>query len=174
MESTINSPSMISMNGKKAPINNGSINYKAGKQDIERLRYKKLGLWDKTRTVRFFVPKVESHVSHSIGNLHDTEEYFEAKCVPLNYFAESEKNKSFSIIKLDIEGAEFAVIRDLVRSRKIRPKQLLVEFHPGRSEIEKKYRIKTLFHSFMLWLIGYRIMSLDGWEFHFVYAPALK
>lgn len=160
--------------GKNAPINNSDVNYKYNKDTLDHLSYMEYGLWKEDTKLKFYVPKQETHVSHSIGNLHNTDTYFEADCKTLKSLYDEGQLNVCSILKLDIEGAEFAVVRDLVFLKKFRPKQLLIEFHPGNSNFEKKYRLKTLLHSFMLWMIGYRIVSIHGWDYQFVYSKALR
>ena len=160
--------------GVRAPINNGDQYYDLLPEDLNRTTYYKYGLWGKDKNLRFYTPKVKTHVSHSIGNLHNTEDYFEADCLTLKTFLRKVKKDKISILKLDIEGAEFVVLRNLFFSFKIRPKQVLVEFHPGKSEFEKRFKLKTLAHSIMLWFLGYRIASIKGWEYQFVSKLALR
>lgn len=73
---------------------------------------------------------------------------------------------SVDIIKLDIEGAEYEVLEDLL-SEKIRPRHLLVEFHHRFPGIGKS---KTTAIVRQLQLNGYRILfvSATGREVSFI------
>lgn len=159
---------------KVAPINNSDIFYNSDKGTLDHLSYLEYGLWNKDCSLKFYTPKQKEHVSHSVGNLQNTQEYFEAECKTLNSLDKSGFLEQCNVLKLDIEGAEFPVIRDLVRLRGFRPNQLLIEFHPGESDLEKKYRLKTLLHSLLLRMIGYRIVSCHGWDYQFVHSSCLK
>lgn len=71
------------------------------------------------------------------------------------------------ILKMDIEGAEYAVLRDLIASD-IRPKQLLVEFHHVQHDIpasETKQVVKQLREC------GYKIFYIapTGGEYSFLH-----
>ena len=78
-------------------------------------------------------------------------------------------HKDIALLKMDIEGSEYEVIRSLVSSP-IRPKQLLVEFHHRFPEIGTR---KTLLAIQQLRQIGYRLFSVSdsGEEFGFEYHP---
>ena len=74
-----------------------------------------------------------------------------------------------NLLKMDIEGSEYEVIRSL-ESSSIRPKQLLVEFHHRFPEIGPS---KTLSAIQELREIGYQLFSVSdsGEEFGFEYDP---
>src|SRR5438309_12554 len=74
-------------------------------------------------------PENPEHISHTILNRPSTEEF--AITVPvrkLSTIMGELGHNSIDILKMDIEGAEYAVI-DNIKQSGIRPKQLLVEFH---------------------------------------------
>jgi hypothetical protein len=55
-------------------------------------------------------------------------------------------HKKIDILKLDIEGAEYDVMKDIYSSS-IRPKQILIEFHHGFPNVgiqETKNAIETI------------------------------
>ena len=113
-------------------------------------------------------------MSHSIHNLQSTSAYFEADCVTLESFRRRKNLSSIDVLKMDIEGAEFPVIRGMFRLPDLRPTQLLVEFHPGHSRVEQTVKLKTLFHSFLLWLMDYRLLKQVEWDFVFVHSRGLR
>jgi FkbM family methyltransferase len=79
--------------------------------------------------VSFYPPENPDHVSHTIFERHSTK--LRAITVPVKQITtivEELGHDRIDILKMDIEGAEYQVIHDLSRS-KIRPEQILVEFH---------------------------------------------
>ncbi|MEQ8662730.1 MAG: FkbM family methyltransferase [Gammaproteobacteria bacterium] len=153
--------------GLAAPVNNSTeVFYAIEPETLEGLHFHPLGLWNKDEMQRFYMPANAAHVSHSIGNLHGTRDYFEADCRRLGSIMKTVGARQLAALKMDIEGAEYAVIRDLVKSR-LRPRMLMIEFHAGTSEIEKKFKPKTMLHAALLRLVGYRLVARDGWDFVF-------
>ena len=75
------------------------------------------------------------------------------------------------VMKMDIEGSEYAVIEDLCRSD-IRPKQFLVEFHHGTHGIAIEETRKAVAS---LRAAGYLIFDISPWgrEFSFVHDSAM-
>ena len=69
---------------------------------------------------------------------------------------------------MDIEGAEFAVIDRLVNSA-LRPRILLVEFHPGDSNTERLGKVRTLATLRKLHDEGYRLVRYRGWDYALEY-----
>jgi FkbM family methyltransferase len=105
-----------------------------GKAEGERLaalepryHFHPVGLWDADGEMDFFVPAVENHDSYSIANLSGTDQSIscEVRRVP-SLMAELD-HSYIDLLKMDIEGAEHAVIADLLKSR-IPVRQLCVEF----------------------------------------------
>ena len=87
------------------------------------------GIADYDGEASFIPPENPEHVSHTL--LERTETKNQAITVPVRKLSTIMKNlghKSVDILKMDIEGAEYAVIDDL-RDSSIKPKQLLIEFH---------------------------------------------
>ena len=72
-------------------------------------------------------------------------------------------------MKMDIEGAEYNVINNLIETS-VRPKQILVEFH-HRFEGVELYKTKNAVQK--LRSIGYRLffVSPTGQEYSFIYDP---
>ena len=111
------------------PINNNSKEfYDLDKELFNNIRFCETGLWKKTDHIKFFSPKDTSHVSHSIANLQQTEEYFMAPVKRLSEIMYGNNHRKLDILKLDIEGAEFEVI-DSIAEDNVDIKILCVEFH---------------------------------------------
>ena len=104
----------------------------------ERFRFLDLGLWSEEKTMRFFSPKDKNHVSHSIVNLQKTDDYFEARCLPLRKMCEQLKLREIRLLKMDIEGAEYEVLKNLVEEGP-HPEVLCVEFDEIRNPLDGKH-----------------------------------
>ena len=78
------------------------------------------------------------------------------------------RHSRVDVMKMDVEGAEYEVIEDLARS-KVRPGQLLVEFH-GRFKHVGQAKTRRALR--LLRRMGYRIVHISklGWEFSFIAA----
>ena len=97
-----------------------------------RFRFLPVGLWSEDTTLRFYRPADPSHVSHSAVNLQRTNEWFEAPVQRLDSLMAELGDSSIDLLKLDIEGAEFGVVREIVESGAIRyVDQMVVELHDG-------------------------------------------
>lgn len=153
--------------GEPAPINHdSSMLYDATAKTFASMRYLKLGLWDKNTTIRFFSPANEKHVSHSIDNLHNTEGGFDAEVVQLEELMRRANVDKVTVLKMDVEGAEFAVIDDMLKGA-IRPWFLLIEFHAGQSKLEKVTKFRTARYLKKLAKCGYRLVANRGWDYVF-------
>jgi FkbM family methyltransferase len=87
------------------------------------------GIGERDGLVSFFPPHKPEHVSHSVLPPGSTRA--RPITVPLRRLASIMQelgHDHLDLLKLDIEGAEYAVIEDLERSD-VRPAQILVEFH---------------------------------------------
>ncbi|MEM9654236.1 MAG: FkbM family methyltransferase [Actinomycetota bacterium] len=125
-----------------------------------RWEFEPVGLWSDRGKLRLYAPKNEAHVSHSIVNLQQTDRYFEAECVTPADLAEIHGGEQLRLVKLDIEGAEFAVLASLTSSD-LHPEVLCVEFDQPCS-IRRIHRERR-----RLLELGYRCVAVDGWNLTF-------
>lgn len=86
-----------------------------------------VGLAGVSGTRRFYAPRDDRHVSHSMSNLQRTSSFFEAECRTLRSIACERGHHRIDLVKLDIEGAEYEVIESMLRDR-VLPRVLCVEF----------------------------------------------
>jgi FkbM family methyltransferase len=130
-----------------------------------------LGLADRDGTVTFNPPATPGHVSHTMLDrpLNGTG----AITVPVKRLGTIMRefgHGSLDLLKMDIEGAEYAVIEDLATTG-IRPRQLLVEFHHRFAQIGPA---KTIAAIDRIKSLGYRLfaVSATGEEFSFLHAAS--
>ena len=100
-----------------------------------RFTFAEVGLWNENTTMRFYAPKNPAHVSHSIVNLQRTDEFFEAKCQTLAAFCVSHQIEKIDILKLDVEGSEYAVLGNILKNESL-PGVLCVEFDELRNPLD--------------------------------------
>jgi FkbM family methyltransferase len=129
----------------------------------QELRYRFLpyGLWSEDSVQRFYAPRNPAHVSHSIANLQGTTSFFEASCKRPSTLLGELGQTHIDLLKLDVEGAEYAVLRAL-REDRIRPRILCVEFDQPAS------LRKIVEESRQLQRSGYVLVAVDRWNFTFV------
>lgn len=88
-------------------------------------------LWTKATTLKFYSPPDPQHVSHSLVDFQNCYSQkggsIEVESTTLQGLMEKYKVSELELLKLDIEGAEIAVLEDMLE-RGIRPRQILVEF----------------------------------------------
>ena len=119
-------------------------------------------------TISFNPPENPDHVSHTLLDRPSTKEW--AISVPVKKLSTIMKelgHKQIDILKMDIEGAEYDVIKD-IHDSDIRPRQILIEFHhrfPGVGIEKTKGAIETIK------AMGYSLFSVSATneEFGFIW-----
>lgn len=122
-------------------------------------------------TASFAPPKNPAHVSHSALSGHEGARV-EFPVKRLKSVLAELGHERFDVLKLDIEGAEYEVLEDLVRSVPL-PRQLMVEFHHGTGGVKLERTEAALDQ---LAAAGYRVFEAraTGREFSLVRDPALR
>jgi FkbM family methyltransferase len=114
----------------------------------------------------FFPPPQEGHVSYSF--LQRETEQEKAITVParrISTLMQELGHDHLDILKMDVEGAEYEILEDILSS-KLRPKQLMVEFHhrfPSVGFAKTQHAVESLQG------VGYRIFNVGqaGLDFSF-------
>ena len=79
--------------------------------------FKPVGLWRENTTLKFFAPRTNGWVgSFSVRNLQGMEDYFDAPCRSIPSLMQELGHDRIDFLKLDIEGAEYDVIRSCLRA----------------------------------------------------------
>lgn len=119
------------------------------------IKFFPIGIYNKNANIRFYEPKDPKHVSHSIDNIQNTKTFFIAPVKRLKTILG--KNK-IDLLKMDIEGAEYAVLYDMIET-KIKPKVICVEFHNPEKNNAIIYELIEF---------GYKVAFENGSQFTFV------
>lgn len=131
------------------------------------LHFMDCGIADFNGTASFFPPAVKEHVSHSIlRRPHNTGDAVEVPVKRLSTIMDELGHTRLDILKMDIEGAEYGVIDDMLKTS-VRPPQILVEFHHRFESVGIRKTITTIRR---LNREGYRIFSIspNHEEFSFI------
>ena len=133
----------------------------------EQFNFHPYGLADYDGNCTFHPPANPSYVSHTMLHRRGVETAaIELPVYRLSTIMRSLTHDRVDILKMDIDGAEYGVLKDILDSG-IRPGQLLVEFHHRWPEIgiEKTRRAISELNSF-----GYKIFSISpsGEEYGFL------
>ena len=87
---------------------------KRAKYDHNRLRFLPIGVWDEDTELRFYAPANQEQTSHSVYDLHGTDNYFVAECRKLSMIMNDLGHEHIDLLKLDIEGAWRRVVRNII------------------------------------------------------------
>ena len=112
--------------------------------DDEHFRFVPVGWWSEDTQLAVFAPRDPAHVSYSALDLQATGESITVPVRRVATVAHELGDSALDLIKMDIEGAEMAVIPDILSSGPV-PRVLCVEFdkvRPLRDVISLIRRIK--------------------------------
>lgn len=157
---------------RRKRINNFDEYYEISKEQAGLLRFHDCGLWSSDGVQRFHAPKNPDHVSHSIVNLQQTDECFEAQCCTLDGLMASLGHDHIDMLKIDIEGAEHVVLSGMLDA-KVFPTFLNVEFDEGYHQLDADWLVRIEQTVTKLHSAGYVTVMRDGWNAAF-YREASK
>jgi FkbM family methyltransferase len=137
-------------------------------QDLPReFRFHPYGVAGFDGTCAFLPPENREHISYSMVQRLSARQAIEAPVRRLGTIMEIFGHERLDLLKMDIEGAEYAVLADMLANR-IVVQQLLVEFHHRWPQIgiEKTKRAIRALNA-----AGYRIFSVSpsGEEYSFLF-----
>lgn len=130
---------------------------------IPQFQHHPVALAGECGTLRFAPPREEKEGSWFMqeGNTAT----IEVPCVDLATLMERCGHKHIDLLKIDVEGAEYEILDDLL-SRRLPVRQVLVEFHHGiLPGIQRSQTIRTLLK---MSLAGYRLLLQDGFNHTFL------
>ena len=124
-----------------------------------QFKWYELGVADYDGEAKFYPPKNESHISHTILHRPSTSKRtITIKVRRLRTLLQKLRHEHIDILKMDIEGAEYSVIKDMILTN-IFPRQILVEFHHFFENISI---LKTIEIIALLLKKGYRIFHISN------------
>ncbi|EDX74631.1 methyltransferase, FkbM family protein [Coleofasciculus chthonoplastes PCC 7420] len=132
----------------------------------KKFHFYQIGLWSKDSIQKFFVPTNPRFVSHSILNLSETQDFFEANCQRLSTIMQNLEHEKIDLLKMDIEGAEHEVLKSLIEDN-IDIKVIGVEFEPMSF-------LKVIISTFKLMSYKYSLVSIDGRNYTFIKTQILN
>ncbi|AEI50298.1 FkbM family methyltransferase [Runella slithyformis] len=130
-----------------------------------QFHYFPYALSHKDEVLRFYTPDRLDYISHTIID-KGTDKYVEVQAKCLTTILKEHGHTQIDLLKMDIEGAEYKVIEDILQS-KIKIKQLLVEFHHQMYGITTEQSEKAIL---ALNQAGYQLFDISetGYEYSFV------
>ena len=133
-------------------------------RNVRDYRFHPLGLWSDDSIQRFYEPSKVEHVSHSIVNLQQTSNYFEASCRRLSSMMAELGHSRLDLLKIDIEGAEYVVLQSVIDDG-LDITTICVEFDqptPLRKIIGMVRQLREA---------QYDLVAIDAWNMTFTRAP---
>jgi len=134
-------------------------------------KWQELGIAAYDGRATFFPPADPTHVSHSVvPPVRSDRQGIDVEVRRLSSIMGSLGHEHVDVLKLDIEGAEYEVVDDILAGP-VRPRQLLIEFHHRVAGIgiERTRRAVAGLEA-----AGYRIFSVSdtGEEYSFILSTA--
>lgn len=140
---------------------------------VEKFVYYEIGFADYDGQAIFYPPENPDFVSHSLLQRKQTAgQAITVEVRRLSTLMSMTGCDHIDLLKMDIEGAEYKVISDLLME-KLYPRQILVEFHDFQPGIGLSQTIQS---TFQLLRNGYRLfhLSSNGHEYSFIHNGAKK
>jgi FkbM family methyltransferase len=126
----------------------------------DRFTFDPVGWWRSADTLRFYAPANPSDVSHSAVNLQRTETFFEAPVDTVAALKSRHGDASLHLVKMDIEGAEHAVLDQLLADG-VLPAVICVEFDQPSPVLELLRMVRQLSRH------GYALRAVEAWNYTF-------
>ncbi len=123
-----------------------TFTYRISFKQMEDLHFISVGVWSEKTVLKFFDPGIENYVSHSAYLFKDSKNTAEFPVDTLKNFMSTFHHSTIDILKLEIEGAEYEVLDNLIRDR-LDIKVILVEFDEifHKKGISHFFRIKKYY-----------------------------
>lgn len=123
--------------------------------------YERIGVWDKDEVVRFYAPANPRNVSHSALNLQKTETYFEAPCKRLRTLFTENGHKRITLLKLDIEGAEYKVVEAMLADQ-LQIDIVCIEYDEAFHPLDAQYQTRIAASVKSILGAGYTLVAIGA------------
>lgn len=134
--------------------------YELGKVNRKNLHFHNVALWENSNKITLYPPADPTHSSYSVNDLQKTSKmskHIEVDSIDVKSLLKIHGRASVDILKLDIEGAEYEVLRSCFKNG-IFPSQIIVEidemYYPSISNYQKSWKVKKLLSKY-----GYRAVG---------------
>ncbi len=130
-------------------------------------------MWSSNGTLTLFAPRNPVNVSYSALNLQHTSDTMVVRSSTVRSILAELGVDRIALLKLDIEGAEYEVLRSMLMDG-IRPEQLLVEFDQVNQPLTPWFWVELVRIIRRLRRAGYRLVSRERANYLFVLSAALR
>ncbi len=158
--------------GRQFPIESGPLQYEMTGFQESRFIFIGRAIWSKDGTLDLFAPKDPAHVSFSAMNLQRTSQKIQVRSSSVESIVEEVGISHLSLVKLDIEGAEYEVLRAMLAAG-IHPDQLLIEFDQVNQPLTPFFWVELMRTLRQLRKAGYRLVHRDRANYSFLLMSAL-
>jgi len=139
-------------------------------RNLSKFNFFQIGVADRNGSFDFYPPKNRDYVSCSLFMRQDLQdEPLSVEMRTLDTLMKQLGHEKIDILKMDIEGAEYGVINDIIK-KSIFPRQILVEFHhrfsPFNITDTRKAISKLMDNGYKLFYVSDNLQ-----EFSFIYKP---
>jgi len=145
------------LKGEVTLIGDSQQHYSLNKSNMDLLQYYPYALWNEDTMVRFYEPINKNHVSHSITNIQASETYIDVVAKQLKSIIDEIGNDKIDLLKLDIEGAEYMVL-DNILDQNISIKAIYLEFHHSAELNYKQNQLRIQKYIDQLFEKGYKVL----------------
>ncbi len=159
--------------GRQMLIEAGPLSYEMTGFREAKFTFVPRAVWSSDGLLELFAPKDPAHVSYSALNLQHTSEVIQVRSSTVESLLRDFGVVKLSLLKLDIEGAEYEVLRSMVGTG-ILPEQLLVEFDQVNQPLTPFFWVELVQVLRSLRNAGYRLVHRERANYVFVQLSALK
>lgn len=133
-----------------------SFIYQINSKQLSEITYIEIGVFDRKDVLKFYKPSISNYESHSIVLFKDSKDVMEMPVDKLSNLMKKLNHASIDVLKLEIEGAEYAVINSIIED-KIDVKIILVEFDEVFHAKDRQFMFRIKEYSDKLVAAGYHL-----------------
>ena len=131
--------------------------YRIDSERFRLLRYIEIGVCEAPGALRFYEPVKKGYLGRSAELFHESGRYIELPVDRLSRIMSREGHVSIDLLKLEIEGSEYGVIRSVVEDR-LDIKAILVEYDEVFHARNAAYLFRIRASTKLLLAAGYRLV----------------
>jgi FkbM family methyltransferase len=153
--------------GRPMQIEAGPLHYDLAGFRAAEFTFIPRAVWSADGYLELFAPSDPAHVSYSALNLQRTADTIRVRSSTVASILAEFGVPRLSLLKVDIEGAEYEVLRSMLAAN-IRPEQLLVEFDQVNQPLTPLFWVQLLRALRQLRAAGYRLVHREYANYTFV------